>query len=40
MINNVFILKNPRQHLPNYGFPNTIIWRGTNNTTVKTINDQ
>jgi hypothetical protein len=40
VINNVFILKNPHQHLPNYGFPKTIIWRGTNNTTIKTITDR
>jgi hypothetical protein len=40
VINNVFILKNPHQHLANYGFPQTIIWRGTNNTTIKTINDR
>jgi len=40
VINNVFILKNPRQRLPNYGFPQTIIWRGTSNTTIKTINDR
>ena len=40
VINNVFILKNPRQHLPNYGFPKTIIWHGPNNATIKTINDR
>ena len=40
VINNVFILRNARQHLPNYGFPETVIWRGTHNTTIKTINNR
>jgi hypothetical protein len=39
-VNNVFILKDPHQHLPNYGFPKTVIWRGTHNTTIKTINNR
>lgn len=36
-INNVFILRNPRQRLPNEGFPTKMVWRAPDGTIIKTI---
>jgi len=36
-IDNVFILKNPGQRLPQNGFPNKMIWRSAQGTVIKTI---
>lgn len=37
VINNVFILHNPGQRLPNNGLPTRIVWRDSNNREIKTI---
>ncbi len=37
VINNVFILHNPHQHLPHEGFPDKLIWRSTDGQIIKTI---
>jgi hypothetical protein len=37
VINNVFILHDPRDHLPNNGFPTKLIWRAANGHMIKTI---
>lgn len=36
-INNVFILHDPRDHLPSNGFPDKLVWRGANGHVLKTI---
>lgn len=36
-INNVFILRNPGQRLPQNGFPDKMIWRSAQGTIIKTI---
>jgi hypothetical protein len=36
-INNVFILHNPRQKLPDNGLPDKLIWRGPAGKVLKTI---
>lgn len=38
-ISNVFILRNPGQRLPNYGFPQRIVWRSAQGTVIKTIHE-
>lgn len=38
-ISNVFILHNPGQRLPNYGFPKKIVWRSAQGTVIKTIHE-
>jgi hypothetical protein len=40
VINNVFILHNPGQTLPNNGFPNRLVWRGADGQLLKTITRQ
>ena len=37
VLHNVFILHNPRQRLPNYGFPTTLTWHAPDGHTIKTI---
>jgi len=37
VINNVFILHDPRDHLPNNGFANKLVWRAANGHVIKTI---
>lgn len=37
VISNVFIIRNPGQRLPNYGFPNKVVWRSANGTVIKTL---
>jgi len=36
-INNVYILHNPHQRFPNYGFPDKLVWRSASGTVLKTI---
>lgn len=37
VINNVFILHDPRDRLPDNGFPNKLVWRAANGRVIKTI---
>ena len=39
-ISNVFIVRNPGQRLPNYGFPTSIVWRSATGAVIKTVDRQ
>jgi len=36
-VGNVWILPNPRQRLPDDGFPNKVVWRSATGIVIKTI---
>jgi hypothetical protein len=38
VINNVFVLHNPRDRLPNEGFPTKVVWRAADGHVIKTFN--